>query len=333
MLLDPASIALTAASLLVGTFTLYACGVGAHILLKWNPKSADEIQLQLERKTYLVSSILNHVLSVELITLFMFIAAADRLHQFFTGAMCAAGVLNANPLGEVTLMVRTASFLCCGIWLVVNKVDTQIWDFPLIRVKYAFLLFMGPLLIAEGTLQTMFLAGLDPQVLTSCCGVVFSTDSVSLKAEMAHLPPKLTAGCFYIGMGLTMIAGTRLLRTGRSGLLYSLLSIAVFILALLALMAYFCLYVYESPSHHCPYCMLQREYHFVGYFFYAALLLGVIAGASIGLIGRFRRKTALNGLIESIQKRLCRASMLGYSLFTLAVSIPVVFGDFKLAGN
>jgi len=287
MFFNPAIIALSAASLIVCAFTLYACAAGAHILWKWNLESADERQLHLERKTYLVSSILSHVLSIELVTLFMFIAIADHLHTFFTGAMCAAGVLNANPLGRATLLVRITSFLCCGIWLIVNKVDAQSCDFPLIRFKYAFLLVIGPLLATEAVLQILFLAGLDPQFLTSCCGVLFGSEGSNVVAGMAHLPPDLTAGAFYFGIALNLTAGIWFIRTGRYDWLYGLLSVAVFGLALLALIAYFCLFVYEAPSHHCPYCMLQKEYHFVGYFLYAFLLVGAIAGGSTGIIGRF----------------------------------------------
>ena len=60
--------------------------------------------------------------------------------------------------------------------------------------------------------------------------------------------------------------------------------------------------------------------------------MGAIAGASIGIIGRFRKKVTLAGLIPQIQKRLCWASLLGYGLFTLRVTYPIVFFDFKLTG-
>jgi hypothetical protein len=78
--------------------------------------------------------------------------------------------------------------------------------------------------------------------------------------------------------------------------------------------------------------MLQKEYHFVGYFLYLFLLVGAIAGAGAGIIGRFRKKISLADLIPPIQKRLCALSVLGYGLFTLRVTYPVVFSDFKLAG-
>lgn len=332
MLINPAVIALIAASFLVGVFTLYACGVGLRIIWQWDLDSAGEDQLQLERKTYLVSSILSHVMAIELVSLFLFIAVVNQLHTFFTGAMCAAGVLNVNPYGHLTLAARTASFLCCGVWLVVNHVDGRAHDFPLIRFKYVCLLGIGLLLVVEGILQVRFLAGLDPQILTSCCGTIFGEGSRGVAAGVAHLPASVAAGNFYFAMLLTLAAGAWFTRTGQHDWLYGLLSVAVFPLSLGALISLFCLYVYEMPTHHCPFCMLQKEYHFVGYFLYAFLLVGAIAGASIGVIGRFRTRVSLAGMIPQIQKRLCWVSMLGYGLFTLRVTYPIVFSEFSLTG-
>ncbi len=332
MLLNPAAIALISASLLVVGFVLYACWIGLQILRQWNLNSTGENQLLLERKTYLVSSILSHMLVIELASLFLFIAVVNHMHTFFTGAMCAAGVLNVNPYGHLTLAARTASFMCCGVWLVVNHVDGRTFDFPLIRFKYAFLMAIGLMLAVESVLQVMFLTRLDPQILTSCCGVIFGEGSRGVAAGMAHLSAPAAAGNFYLGMGLTLATGVWFARTGRHDWLYGLLSVAVFPLSLAALISYFCLYVYELPTHHCPFCMLQQEYHFVGYLFYGFLLVGAIAGASIGVIGLFRKQVSLSGLIPRIQKRLCWASLLGYGLFTLRVTYPVLFSDFKLTG-
>jgi len=240
--------------------------------------------------------------------------------------------LNVNPYGHLTLAARTASFLCCGVWLVINHVDGRACDFPLIRFKYLCLLGIGFLLVAEGILQVRFLAGLDPQILTSCCGTIFGEGSRGVAAGVAHLPAPVAAGNFYIAMGLTLTAGAWFTRTGRQDWLYGLLSVAVFPLSLAALISFFCLYVYELPTHHCPFCMLQKEYHFVGYLLYGFLLVGAIAGASIGVIGRFRTRVSLAGMIPQIQKRLCWVSMLGYGLFTLRVTYPIVFSEFTLTG-
>jgi hypothetical protein len=70
----------------------------------------------------------------------------------------------------------------------------------------------------------------------------------------------------------------------------------------------------------------------VGYFLYLFLLTGAIAGASAGIVGRFRKKVSLSKIIPNIQKKLCVVSVIGYGLFTLRVTYPILFSDFKLAG-
>jgi hypothetical protein len=32
--------------------------------------------------------------------------------------------------------------------------------------------------------------------------------------------------------------------------------------------------VYELPQHHCPFCLLQKDYYYIGYFMYTFLYLG-----------------------------------------------------------
>jgi len=181
-------------------------------------------------------------------------------------------------------------------------------------------------------MQTRYLLSLDPQIITSCCGTLFNERILKVASGMTHLPVVTAAEIFYAGMLLTLAVGIRCVLTGRHDWLYGLLSVVVFPLSLAALISYFSLYVYEMPMHHCPFCMLQKEYHFVGYFLYLFLLVGAITGASAGIIGRFRKKASLAALIPKIQKRLCGVSVLGYGLFTLRVTYAIVFSDFKLTG-
>jgi hypothetical protein len=43
---------------------------------------------------------------------------------------------------------------------------------------------------------------------------------------------------------------------------------------------FFSTYVYELPTHQCPFCMLQKEYHFIGYFIWSTLFLGTFFGVA-----------------------------------------------------
>lgn len=332
MFVSPPSIALVTSLTLVSAFTLYASGVGVRILIGWDRTSTEEKQLTLERKTYLISAILSHAMAIELISLFMFVAMVDQFHTFFSGAMCAAGTLNVNAFGYVTLAVKIISFILCGIWFIINYVDNLGYDYPLIRFKYGFLLIICILLVSECVLQIRYLLGLDPQIITSCCGFQFGKEGRGIASQMAHLPAWTIATIFYAAMGLTLASGAHFGLTGRHGWLYGILSIVVFPLSLAAIISCFCLYFYELPTHHCPFCLLQKEYHFVGYFLYGLLLTGTVAGAGVGMIGMFRKRDSLEKMIPRIQRRLCGVSVSAYGSFALWVTYPIVFSDFKLTG-
>src|SRR3989339_878122 len=90
---------------------LYASYYGALLLRYWDIKSGSETQLRLERRTYLISTIIGYALVFQLFSFFLFIYTADALHPFFTGAMCAVGSLNVNQWGFSLIIFRIITFL------------------------------------------------------------------------------------------------------------------------------------------------------------------------------------------------------------------------------
>jgi hypothetical protein len=44
---------------------------------------------------------------------------------------------------------------------------------------------------------------------------------------------------------------------------------------------FFGTYIYELPSHRCPFCYLQSDYYYVGYLIYALLFLGTFYGVVV----------------------------------------------------
>ena len=131
MIIHPAVMALLIGSSLTCFMLVYAVWYGIRILAKWDIKSGSELQLSLERRTYLISTILSYTLVFQILSLFLFIYTADHLHNLFTGAMCAAGVLNVNAFGYPLLILKIADFLLAGIWLIINHADTRGYDYPL----------------------------------------------------------------------------------------------------------------------------------------------------------------------------------------------------------
>jgi uncharacterized membrane-anchored protein YitT (DUF2179 family) len=326
----PGILALLFASGLVSLLLVAAGLQGLSILLGWDLLSGSEGQLDLERRTYLVSTLVAFALVVQLLSLFLFIFTADSLHTQFVGAMCAAGSLAVNPFGYPALLVKVATCLIAGLWLVLHRADTQGYDYPLIRPKYALLLGLTPLVLLETWLQTRYLTSLKADVMTSCCGSLFGLGRQGFAAELAGLPPRLMQPTFWVAFLALMLAGLLFLRFRKGARLFALLSLGFLCAAVAALVSFFCLYIYALPSHHCPFCLLQREYGFVGYPLYAALLGGGITGLGVGALAFFRNRKSLGAVVPRMQAKLAWTTLVLAALFTLIVSLWVALSPLKL---
>ena len=332
MILNPSVLALLVSSLLIGFMVLYSAVYGVQILKSWNIASGSELQLSLERKTYLISTILSYFLGIQIISLFLFIFTVDSLCPLFVGAMCAVGALTVNGFGYPTLILKLLNFLLAGLWLIINHADNSGFDYPLIRKKYAFLMVLTPLILAESALEITYFLEMKPDIITSCCGSLFSPASRGIASEIAGAPSVPMKLAFYTATGFTLLTGSFFVLKRRLGYLFALLSGSTFIVSLVALISFISLYIYEMPSHHCPFCILQKEYHYIGYPLYASLLLGAVTGMGVGVLMPFRNRPSLAATLPDFQRRLALTSIISWLLFTLIATWPIIFSSFRLEG-
>jgi hypothetical protein len=330
MIQHPAILALSIASLLTCFMLIYAGWYGTRILEKWDLQSGSELQLDLERRTYLISVILSYTLIFQILSLFLYIFTADNLHSQFTGAMCAAGSLAVNSYGYPVLILKIVNCLLAGVWLIINHVDTRGYDYPLIKTKYGLLNVLAPLILLEAVLQFAYFLNLKADVITSCCGSLFSTDKRSIAGEIAGLPNGPMQLAFFGMMAITVIIGAIFTARGKGGGIFSLLSSLTFVVSAAALISFICLYFYELPSHHCPFCILQKEYNYIGYALYATLLGGAVCGLGVGALKPFSTCESLTKVIPSIQRQLAVVTLILYLLFTLIVSWRMLSTSFRL---
>ncbi len=330
MILHPAALALLTTALLVSGLGAYSCFHGMRILGKWDLSSGSELQLELERRTYLISTVMSYILAFQLMSLFLYIYTADSLHPLFTGTMCAAGSLNANSFGYPVLILKIVNFLLSGVWLIVNHTDNKAYDYPLIRVKYELLNLLIPLLVLESILMFAYFAGIKPDIITSCCGSLFSHESGGFSGEIASLPHIPMKIAFYASMSLTLASGLFFYLKGRSGGLFSISATVAFLVAAASLVSFICLYFYELPTHHCPFCLLQKEYGHVGYLLYATLLGGGVAGLGVGVLMPFKKLGSMAWIIPPVQRRLALAAMICYLLFVLISSWKMLFSALRM---
>ena len=250
--------------------------------------------------------------------------------MFFVGAMCAAGTLYVNPFGYPALGLRIALAASAGLWLVLNWLDNMSPEYPLIRAKYWMLVLMAPLAAGSAAMSWLYLTGLRADVITSCCGTLFSQGSESVRQEIALSGNAIILYAYVAATALVFILGAILYRTGRGGLLFSACSALMLPLSLMALTLYVSPYIYELPTHHCPFCMLQADYGYVGYIIYAALLSGSILGMGAGAAGFLRSLRSIEGGPESPRRALTLASLVSFAVFTAIVIWSVVSSNLRM---
>ncbi|MDD1611316.1 MAG: hypothetical protein LUO95_12210 [Methylococcaceae bacterium] len=328
MILHPTVIANLLAAYIASFMLVYAAFYGTQILKHWNIASGEELQLILERKTYLISTLLSYVFGLQLLSLFLFIFTADSLRTLFVGAMCAAGTLNVNSFGYPTLVLKIVNFIFAGLWLVLNHADNQGYDYPLIKKKYLLLVIIAPFIVLETLLESAYFLGMEADVITSCCGSLFSSEKKSgLGSEIASLPAIPMLWTFYVAMLITLSSGVYFYCKAKLGYLYALLSLLMFVIALFAIVSVISIYIYELPTHHCPFCIIMEEYSYIGYLLYVLLFGAVVTGCGVGILLPIRNVESLKNLLDDFVHKLALTSMLMYSAFTLLVTYKIIFSN------
>ena len=323
MFLSLWSLALTFTGAIALFLIMVAARTGWRVLRYWNPASDDSLQIRLESETWLASTLVQYGLGLQILSLLLFIMAADQFSHVIAGAMCATGSLMANPFGMPTLYIKLAGVFLYGCWLLLHQLDIQVETYPLVRLKFIYLLGLLPLLVADVTLQTLYIAGLKPDIITSCCSVVFAEPSGASGNLMASLPHGVMLSAYYGAIvGLAVIGGglLKFTRQGRRApLLTGLFAMAwggFFYLALVVITSIISCYIYAMPNHRCPFCLLKPEYHYIGLGIYFALIGGAFFGASTGVAALVGRHPELASQVERYQRTAVRISLVLLVVFT-----------------
>ncbi len=344
MLLNSWSLALVLSSLLVVFLLAVAARTAVRVIRFWNPASDESRQISLESEIWLSSTLVTYALALQILSLALFILAADNFAEVITGAMCATGTLLVNDFGVPALLVKMVGVFFYGFWLVLHRLDIHSEHYPLVRHKCWYLLALLPLLAADLTLQSLYLFKIEPDIITSCCAVVFNpgTGGSQLWAELAGdlvFLPFYGGIVFLLAMGglklATDIAGKRresppsaeprsgekkpLVSGGGSVLLtiYGAAWLLFLPLALLAITVAISSYIYAMPFHNCPFCILKPEYGYIGFAIYGTLLPAAFCGLAAPLSGLFRSQPGLAAPVAAFQRRALAASLLLLLLFTL----------------
>jgi hypothetical protein len=137
---------------------------------------------------------------------------------------------------------------------------------------------------------------------------------------------------FYLSAAATIACGVWFSVKGRGGNLFAALSVVNFLVSMSAVVSVISLYIYRMPSHHCPFCILQKEYYFVGYPIYGAILATTVSGVGAGWTVRYQTIKSLNsgGGLLRLRATLIRVALLSIIVQVFISSCFVVFTGFTL---
>lgn len=333
MFLNSWSLGLTLSALIVLLLALFAGRTALLVLRHWDPSSDSDLQIRLENGIWLTSTLVEYGLGFQVLTLVLFVLAADTFCQVIVGAMCATGALLANSFGMPALLVKIAGVFLYGFWIVLHRLDISSASYPLVKVKYIYLILVLPLLLVDITLQTLYIANLSPDIITSCCAVVFGESGESGRNLLEGFSQPILLSLYYSTVLVLASAGFLLLKRWRLALaaLFSSTWLWFLGLAAVVIINVFSSYIYAMPYHHCPFCILKPEYHYIGFALYFTLIPAAFFGLSILLVEPFKKRDGLAGPVQLYQERAIKMSLLLLLLLSLISSYHILL--YRISGG
>lgn len=316
------SVALSLLSLAALFLLGIASKTALSVLRFWDPASDGPRQIRLENETWLSSTLVQYALGFQILSLVLFASAADNFSQVISGAMCATGALAANSYGLPALYIKLVGAFFYGFWIVLHYLDISSERYPLLKAKYIVLVCLLPLLIVDVVAQTLYIANLKPDIITSCCAVVFGDGGASDGNLLGIVPQGTVLIAFYGTAALLATCGHFLFRRIWTPLLVVNGTLWIFFVGLsfVAITTVFSSYVYAMPYHHCPFCILKPEYGYIGFLMYGSMLPAGFFGIAAALVAVIPNRLGLETVIRQFQKRALLLSSLLLMLFVVAVS-------------
>lgn len=128
MIFHPGILALVSGSIFVTFMMLYAAAVGTLIVLRWDFQSSSAYQLSLERKTYLISTIINYVLGFQIISSLLFVYTVDDIHKLFVASILCLS--SQKVIVRYIHSLAAAVFLFVALSGIVSFVSIYIYELP-----------------------------------------------------------------------------------------------------------------------------------------------------------------------------------------------------------
>lgn len=259
-------------------------------------------QYELEKKSYFAATAIKVGLIIGFLQLPYLIFILDKLSYYLPGAMCAAGVVGANPFGTPLIMSHIIFLLVSAFWLAVHQLDLKSETLQYTRIKFGIYISLFVLFMLKYALLLIYLNNLDPQQAVACCSLLYGSGQFG-DTSIQKVQPWMLSTAF-----VTLFLLTLFVTFKRWSFAAIVANIIMLMFSIYAVTHLFSPYVYELPTHHCPYCLFQPEYLYVGYLLFALLLTAAFTGIV---------SAQIKLMLERDLAYLFRISMLAWVLFAM----------------
>ena len=309
MLISPEVLTIYILDILFTLFASVAFVISLKIVKAYDANATTALQYELEKKSYLASTIIKYLFFIKVPFFLFFIFTLDSISFVLPGAMCGAGVVNASSEATPLLFLKLLNIYLFAYWIVLDKEDMSIESQPYMKQKFFLYLLFYLLLILEMVLEFSMFLNLDVKSVVDCCGAIFSYSDGSYMALVLSLPHSLIVSSFY-GVYLLLFLSYFL----NNRYLFAFFSLIFIPLSLVSLISFFGTYIYELPTHHCPFCFLQHDYNYIGYLLYSLLFLGTFNGVVVGM----------HHFSDRIEKQKMTLCVVFISIYLFSVTMYVV---------
>lgn len=311
MIFTPEVLTIFILNFIFAFFAIIAFVLSVKIFLKWDLNSITQSQYKLEKQSYLAATIIKYIFAIKVPLFLFFIFTLDKLSHVLTGAMCAAGVVDATPYGTYLFIIKIINLYLFAYWLMLHSADIKEENQPYTKQKFGLFIIAFFLLMAELILEGVMFSSIDVDKMVSCCGSLYSSSATSYISNIFLIDTPTLLTLFY-GNFLFIILFYFL----KNRYLFAISNIIFIIISLISIIVFFGTYIYELPTHHCPFCFLQKDYHYIGYLLYALLFGGTFYGIIAGFINSSQKERAKN----------CKISILLSSVYVILLSLyPIIY--------
>ena len=283
MILSPEILTILILNVIFAFFATIAFVLSVKIFLKWDINSVSQSQYKLEKQSFLSATIIKYIFAVKVPLFLFFIFTLDKISNVITGAMCGAGIVDATEYGTYLIVLKILNIYLFAYWIVLHNEDVKHENQPYTRVKFGFFILAYILFMIELIVEGIMFSQIDVNEIVSCCGSIYSSSSTSAISEIFALDSAILLIAFY--GNFLLIIGFYFIN---NRYLFAISNLLFIIISLISLIAFFGTYIYELPSHHCPFCFLQSDYYYVGYLIYTLLFLGTFFGLVTGFINSLK---------------------------------------------